>query len=276
MAEKILNSIIIPAYNEEKAIGVVVDEIRDKVKGNYEIIIVDDGSNDDTAKIAESIKGIKFIKQPYNQGKGNAMKAGVAKASGKNVVFVDADDTYPAEYFNDLFELLKTNDAVFSKRRYRNVPVFNRLGNMAFSYAIKIFWGFGGSDPLSGLYGLSKKYFDKMNIQSSRFSIESEICIKTAIMGLRYTEFPIEYRERLGDSKLHPVKAGWDIIKKLLYFLGEYRPSIAFLLPAATITLASYYFLPRNYFYWMLIIPIVLLGIYVEKKKKIAELISGE
>lgn len=248
----IKNTVIIPAYNEEEAIESVIKEVLSKVNEETEVMVVDDGSKDKTAELTRKFNKVTLVQLSPNRGKGNAMKAGVSAAQGENVFFIDADNTYPAENINKMIALLKENDAVYTKREYKNIPLFNQLGNKIFTYAIRIFWGFSGHDALTGLYGIKKKYFEIMNIESSRFSIETEICIKAAILKLKIAEINIDYRERLGESKLHGQNASWDILKMIIFYLFKFNPMLSLILPGLLLVLVVYkwgYLISMNYNY---------------------------
>ncbi len=117
-------SIVIPAYNEEKGIAEItarVLSIEPALKkigvDRLELLVVDDGSKDRTAEVAESILGVCLIRHPKNKGYGAALKTGFSKASGELIGFLDADGTYPPEYFPQLCEAaLKGTDLVIGSR----------------------------------------------------------------------------------------------------------------------------------------------------------------
>ena len=105
------------------------------------------------------------------------------------------------------------------------------MGNKKISAAIRIFSGFAGHDPLSGLYGIKRSVIEKLDIESTDFSIETEIVVKTSVMGFKVTEIPIKYDRRLGQSKLNPLKDGLKIFKLILLLMVKYNPLVTFILP---------------------------------------------
>jgi len=105
------------------------------------------------------------------------------------------------------------------KMGQKNIPTFNRIGNAIFRNSIRYIYGFKGYDPLTGLYGLKKTYLECMNIESKGFGIESEICIKAAIMSFKIKDIQIEYRERLGQAKINGIKDGYRIFLTILRYI---------------------------------------------------------
>jgi len=221
----ITTSIIIPAYDEEKGLPALLDSVFRFTNGICEVLVVDDGSHDKTSEVACGY-GCSVIRHEANRGKGEALKTGIRHAKGDNVIFIDADNTYPAKAISQMAEILESNDVVYGARsigRYR-IPLFNRMGNMIFQNMIKHIYGFQGSDYSTGLYGIKKTYLDNMNIRSSGFAIEPEIAIKASRMRLRVREFPIEYQPRLGKAKLVGPKAGFEHFTTIISLLF-WRPS---------------------------------------------------
>lgn len=224
---QVKTTVIIPAYKEEQGLPIVLEKLLKLTDDSYEVIVVvddDDGSPDKTSEKASSFP-CKVIKHEQNEGKGEAMKAGVAEAQGENIIFIDADDTYPVEAIPNMAKLLEDFDMVAGSRSKgrENIPRFNRIGNFIFSHLLKYLHGSKVKDPLTGLYGLKKAHFERMQLYSKGFTIETEIAIKAARVGLKVTEIPIEYSPRLGKQKLGGIKHGWQILKTIL---GEkIRPS---------------------------------------------------
>jgi glycosyltransferase involved in cell wall biosynthesis len=98
-------TIVIPAYNEEEGLPAVLQELYGVVDDGYELLVVDDGSTDATFDAACRYP-CRIIKHNSNCGKGAAMRTGIALATGENVLFIDADGTYPAEHIPEIVRLL--------------------------------------------------------------------------------------------------------------------------------------------------------------------------
>ena len=120
MQEQVIKvSVIIPAYNEEQAISRVLEEliaVMDSLKTLYEIIVVDDGSTDNTRALAERYPRVRVIAHSENRGPGAARTTGVRQARGQYVVMIDADGTYPVAAIPRLLEELSECDMVIGAR----------------------------------------------------------------------------------------------------------------------------------------------------------------
>jgi histidinol-phosphate phosphatase family protein len=220
---KIKNSIIVPAYNEEKGVEVVLKKIFSVIDDTYEVIVVDDGSQDHTAEVALQFP-CRVIKHSINKGKGEALKSGIAASIAENIMWIDADDSYPVDILPKIAEGFSDFDMVVCSRRSgrNNIPRFNRIGNWLFRVSIRRLYGFKGYDPCTGLYGVKKRFLQLMNLRASKFAIEPEISIKSGRMKLKTKDIPIEYHPRVGGSKLNAIRVGfedsWVILKNIFWY----------------------------------------------------------
>ena len=214
---QVKTSIIVPAYNEERGLPLVLEKLYQTVDSSYEVIVVNDGSKDATGSAAGAFP-CRVIEHGVNQGKGAAMQTGLQHTRGENIIFIDADGTYPVSVIPAMVELLESHDMVVGSRsRGRsNMPLLNRLGNWLFSTLMHFLHGTKTCDPLSGLYGIKKQYLDKMHLRSRNFAIETEISIKAARLGLNVTEIQVDYLPRHGQQKLSALRDGWRILKVIL------------------------------------------------------------
>ncbi|MFC1915776.1 glycosyltransferase family 2 protein [Chloroflexota bacterium] len=210
---------------EEKGLPIVLTKALKIIDDSYEIIVVDDGSDDATAQVASRFP-CRVIRHEVNRGKGEALKTGIAQARGENVIWIDADDSYPVELILQMVEALNSYDMVVCSRKYgrENIPRFNRIGNFIFRHMIKRIYGFEPCDPCTGLYGVKKRYLEIMRLSARRFSIEPEISIKGSRMKLKMVDIPIEYQARVGDTKLNWVKVGFEDLWTILRLI-HWRPT---------------------------------------------------
>lgn len=223
----IKTSIIIPTYNDVEGLPIVLDKLLEFADKTYEVIVVNDGSKDRTSMVVIQYP-FKLVEHKENQGKGKALRTGVHYSSGENIIWADADDTYPVELIPQMVKSLEKHDIVICPRVYgrENVPRFNRIGNRLFTVMIQRIYGFKGRDVCSGLCGIKREHLERMGLISQRFAIEPEICMKSARMGLRLLEIPIEYRRRIGGSNLNSIKVGFEdlfMILRLVFWRPQRR-----------------------------------------------------
>jgi dolichol-phosphate mannosyltransferase len=217
-------SVVLPALNEEEAIGKVIDEIPRKElesKGyQTEIIVVDNGSTDKTAEIAAA-HGAKVIEES-NRGKGRAIRTGFGAASGDFVFMLDSDFTYPATYIARMVELLDGGyDVVLGSRLKGSVEHgamkrLNLVGNHLLAFLANLLYGTRVSDLCTGFWGFKVEVVRSVNLDAVGFELEANILIEVAKHKYRIGEVPIQYRKRATASKLGSLKAGWRIGRKLI------------------------------------------------------------
>jgi glycosyltransferase involved in cell wall biosynthesis len=202
-------SVVIPAYNEEAGVRAQVEAIRDVLNSHqmtYEIIVVDDGSEDSTAQ--EALKaGARVLRHPKNHGYGAALKTGIIAAEYETIVIVDADGTYPADQISNLVSKLETADMVVGARTEQDVhiPWLRRPAKWLLrSLATHI-----AEQPIpdlnSGLRAFRREcvrqYFA---ILSNRFSFTTTVTLALLADDYRVVYHPIEYHRRVGRSKIMP------------------------------------------------------------------------
>lgn len=212
-------SIVIPCLNESAAIAECVAA----AKGWFgrsgtagEVIVVDNNSTDGTAARA-SEAGARVISEK-EPGKGNAVRAGVAEATGRYIVMSDGDGTYDLSDLGPLIQPLRDGyDMVIGNRmrgkiaagampwhhRYIGNPVLNAL----ITAATRRRYG----DCLSGLRAMTRAAWDAMSPQAGGFQLESEMCLQASKLELKVTNVPIAYRRRRDPSKLSSVRHGFAI-----------------------------------------------------------------
>ncbi|RLE68297.1 MAG: glycosyltransferase family 2 protein [Thermoprotei archaeon] len=204
-------SLIIPAYNEEKGLPLVIEDYLDKVD---EIIVVDDGSTDRTFEVAKKYAkkyDVKIYKHETNKGKVAALRTGVEHATGEIIIFTDADYTYPAKYVPEFVkEIEKGADLVLGSRlkNIKNMPFLNRIGNRIFSLLATYIGCINITDSQTGYRAFKRDMFDKLNVNAKGLEFETKMTVRAAKHGYKIVEIPIEYRERVGKSKLRPIRDG--------------------------------------------------------------------
>jgi len=233
-------SVILPAYNEAEALPTVLADLHAVLKVTHEIIIVDDGSTDDTVAVARRFI-CRVVKHKFRRGKGAAVRTGITYARGQVIIIMDADATYPASALPQMIQLLDTHDLVRCNRRSTDetMPGINRVGNWIFDRLLSGIHDLDGHDHLSGLYGLRREAALRLRLQSSGFDIEAEIGIKARAQKLRVTAFPIAYQARLGEKKLRPWRDGFTILGRIIALVLLYNPLATFVLPGLLLMLVA-------------------------------------
>lgn len=200
-------SIVIPAYNEERFIGTLLEQIRAVDLGPLavakDIIVVDDCSSDRTAQIAAAVPGVTVKRMPVNGGKGRAVRAGIEMATGDYLIIQDADLEYdPNDYIPMLQALIGgRGDVVYGSRyagrgRHPNQSLAAYLGGRSLSLAAWIFTGRYLTDTVTALKLFHREQLAKVPLETSGFELDHEITAKMARLGARIVEVPIHYSPR--------------------------------------------------------------------------------
>jgi dolichol-phosphate mannosyltransferase len=200
-------SIVIPAYNEERFIGTLLQKIRAVDLGplgvEKEIIVVDDCSNDRTAEIAASVPAVTLKRLSANGGKGRAVRAGIALATGEYLIIQDADLEYdPNDYVPMLQALLSGRaDVVYGSRymgrgRHTNQSLAAYLGGRSLSLAALAFTGRYLTDTVTALKLFHRDQIAAIELETSGFELDHEITARMAHRGARFVEVPIRYSPR--------------------------------------------------------------------------------
>ncbi len=219
-----VTSVVIPAYNEEKTMGDVLCStisVMESLRMPFEIIVVDDGSTDNTRRIATRYKAT-VLSNGKNRGKGYALRNGFKHAKGDIIVTLDADGAHtPKEIPNLIDPLFKGVDIVagsrFLGRRKDSTSRLNRLGNFIFNLIILILTGRYITDSQTGFRAFKKEVLKKLNLESVGYEIETEITVKGVKNGLVFQEKPISCRKReYSVSKLKILSDGIIIFKTIL------------------------------------------------------------
>ncbi len=233
---RIAASVILPAFNEALALPEVLSSLFSLPDDRFEVIVVDDGSTDESVAIARRFP-CRVIQHQRNLGKGAAVRTGILEARGRSVIIMDADATYPAEAVPVMIDLLDRYDLVRGTRLegLSHMPAVNRLGNRLFDSMLRLVYGLEGGDYLSGLYGLRRESLDILHFTSDGFDLEVEIGIKARAHQLRSIAIPIHYQERRGEKKLQAWRDGWRILGKVLALTPLHHPALAFVVPGVLV-----------------------------------------
>jgi glycosyltransferase involved in cell wall biosynthesis len=242
-------SIVIPSYNEENnirtgALSGMVDYLNIQ-KYKWEIIIVDDGSTDKTAELAEkfaiSHKNILVLKEPH-RGKGGTVIAGMLKATGDIIIFDDMDQATPIDQLEKILPKFKKGfDIVIGSRAGREgAPIIRKTMALGFSILRNLVLQLPYKDTQCGFKAFTKnasaKIFEKLMIFNNNQSqsgasvsagFDLEILYVARKLGLKVSEVPVVWHHKEG-TKVNPIKDSWEGLRDLIKvrinaFQGKYK-----------------------------------------------------
>nr|WP_255595059.1 dolichyl-phosphate hexose transferase [Haloprofundus salilacus] len=216
-------SVVMGTYNEEAAIESVLSDIDEVTDGRAEVVCVD-GSSDRTPEIARE-HGARVVRQKP-QGYGVAVEAALTAASRPVIVTTDCDGTYPMEQLPQFLDAINDGyDVVSGDRLYHGaaaMPAFNRLGNVAFALLASALMGHRVRDTTTGMRAYRRRVVDDIE-WTENTGLSAELLIRSLMRGYAVTELPIEYDERLGETKLDPLGGGAAIAKSIVKVCLEER-----------------------------------------------------
>jgi glycosyltransferase involved in cell wall biosynthesis len=223
--------VLIPAYNEERFIGSIVLKARPFAE---KILVVDDGSTDRTAELAEAAGAI-VIRQQFNAGKGTALNVGFCKVREWDphvLVVLDADGQHlPEEIETVITPILQNKADIVVGSRYlepkSQVPRHRIWGHHVFNFLTNHASGVSVTDSQSGFRAFSNQALEAVSFQSSGFSVESEMQFLAREHELRLMEVPITIRYE-DPPKRSVIGQGVEVLNGMLHLAGEYRPLLFF------------------------------------------------
>ena len=228
-------SVVIPAYNEENGISEIAKRVlavepalKNAGVDKLELLVVDDGSKDKTAEVASGIPGVTLIRHPKNKGYGAALKTGFSKASGELIGFLDADGTYPPEYFPQLCQAaLKGTDLVIGSRMAgadSQMPVTRRVGNFLFANLLTILGRQKVTDSASGMRVFKREILEQIYPLPDGLNLTPVMSTRALHEGIKIEEVPIPYSERVGRSKLSVIRDGRIFLQSMVWTALSYNP----------------------------------------------------
>ncbi|MCW4010705.1 MAG: glycosyltransferase family 2 protein [Candidatus Bathyarchaeota archaeon] len=211
-------SIILPTLNEEDGILETLSEIN-KLNIEKEVLVVDGLSTDKTIENAKRLGAEIVIEK--RMGKGIAMATGVKNSKGEFIAFLDADGTYPPKYLPTMQRLAKKYDVVVASRLLNREgstdSVHTFLHYQLFPFLFKKFYygKFETTEPITGMRVMKRSIWEKLDLKSSNFFIETEMEVEMAKKRMNVAEIPIPCRKRIGQSK-------WDFSWKTWLQITQY------------------------------------------------------
>lgn len=236
MADPRDTTVVIPAFNEANGIAHTVSGL--KPQGFAEILVVDDGSSDETATRAEAA-GARVVRHPYNKGNGAAVKTGIREAGSPVILLMDADTQHdPAEAFK-IIGPIGTYDMVIGARSLGDQSFMRAAGNAAFTSLASWLTGRPIPDLTSGYRAARRQAFlDILHLLPNGFSYPTTSCLALMKSGQSVHFVPITARKRVGTSKIRPLQDGFRFILIIFKIVTLYEPLRVFA-PIAGVSLLT-------------------------------------
>jgi glycosyltransferase involved in cell wall biosynthesis len=227
-----LISIIIPAYNEGARIGATLDKIlaylTQRGWGDAEIIVVNDGSYDNTVEIvrecAAKNPGVRLLENPGNRGKGYSVRSGMLHAEGETLLFSDADLSSPIEEASKLFAAIAAGSDIAIGSRWlqselqtQKQPLYRQLLGRVFNLLLRIILGLKFKDTQCGFKAFTRRsaqvIFPRQQIE--RWGFDPELLFLARKFGFRVTEVPVAWAHREG-TRINPLRDGIRMFGEIL------------------------------------------------------------
>lgn len=205
-------SVVLPAFNEEESIEKAVRDTADFLPQRFrdwEILVVDDGSKDDTARIVEDIAAseprVRLLRHEFNQGYGRALATGFRASSTDLVFYTDSDSQFDIRELADMVPLTEEADAVFGFRIYRYDSVSRCILSWVYNKIVRILFLVRIRDVDCAFKLFTRKVVDKLSFRSSDFFIDTELVAQTARLGFRTLEKGVRHYPRsAGQTTVRP------------------------------------------------------------------------
>lgn len=221
-------SVIIPAYNEEETIEKFLKNLQQILSGTdrtFEIIVIDDGSTDNTSSIAGNVSEVKVIRHPYNKGNGAAVKAGIMNAQGEKLVVIDADGQHDPKHIPEMLRLLDEYDLVVGARETFGTGR-RGFGNFMVSKLASYLSGITIPDLTCGFRAFRKeKMLEFITLLPNGFSLPSTSTLAFATSGYNVKFIPISAQVRQGgESSIRVTMDGMKFIVLTVRMVSLFKP----------------------------------------------------
>lgn len=228
-------SIVLPVYNERGHLTEELDRIRasmDRSSYSYEIIVVDDGSNDGSGEMLRALEGIRLLQFTHNRGSGSARKAGTQEARGRVVVWTDVDMTYPNDQIPELVDALDGHDQVVGARTTEEGT--HKFFRVPAKWFVRRLASYLTQTPIPDLNSGFRAFRRDVALQYLRFLPTGFSCVTTITMTFLANDYsvsyvPIPYAERAGESKFHWRRDTRRYLNQVIRMILTYNPLRVFL-----------------------------------------------
>lgn len=217
-------SVLIPAYNEEENIKRVIKQALNDVRRftrDFEIVIVDDGSSDNTGKVAEAVakenKRVKIIHHKFNQGLGKALQTGVKTCKKDFIIYIEGDGQSLLKDQGKLLEKINVYEIVLGYRHSRkDYTLFRKALSYGYLLLLRVLFNLKFKD-VNWSAAFQRKVFDFIEVKSPTPFFLAEAVIKSRRHGLRVSEAPTLYHSRIaGHTSLGNIRTAYNIFKEMM------------------------------------------------------------
>jgi dolichyl-phosphate beta-glucosyltransferase len=236
--DKIQVSVVIPAYNEsaniERSLSAILYYLNHK-NYDFEVIVVNDGSKDDTLELAKKfLPEIKIIENPGNKGKGYTVKNGMLNANKENVLFLDADLATPIEEIEKALKYIDDYPIVIGSRNLKDSviltaqPFYRQLMGKTFALLARVIAGIKVKDSQCGFKMMKReaaqKIFPKITINGWCFDVE--LLFLAQLKNYKIKEIPVRWIDNAATTKIKPFKSSLEMLRDLLKVRSNYRKGL--------------------------------------------------
>lgn len=229
-------SVVIPAYNEEEGIAAIIErvlaiepELKTIGVAALELIVVDDGSKDRTAEIVRGYPTVRLIQHKVNKNYGGALKTGFHHATGDLLAFLDADSTYPPEYFPQMCKaVLDGADMCVGSRmagERNDSPKIRQLGNFLFAQLVSLIGNTKVTDVASGQRVFRRDILPLLYPLPDGLNFTPAMSTRAIHENLKIAEVAVPHHERSGRSKLGVVRDGMRFLNAIVWTALAYNPA---------------------------------------------------
>jgi dolichyl-phosphate beta-glucosyltransferase len=236
--DKIQVSVVIPAYNEsaniERSLSAILYYLNHK-NYDFEVIVVNDGSKDDTLELAKKfLPEIKIIENPGNKGKGYTVKNGMLNANKENILFLDADLATPIEEIEKALKYIDDYPIVIGSRNLKDSviltaqPFYRQLMGKTFALLARVIAGIKVKDSQCGFKMMKReaaqKIFPKITINGWCFDVE--LLFLAQLKNYKIKEIPVRWIDNAATTKIKPFKSSLEMLRDLLKVRSNYRKGL--------------------------------------------------
>jgi glycosyltransferase involved in cell wall biosynthesis len=222
---EILLSVIIPAYNEERIVANTVLRLQELGLSSYEVLVINDGSTDATARVAEAA-GARVISHPYNIGNGAAVKTGIRNARGRVLVFMDGDGQHdPYDIPRLLAHIPRFHMVVGARQKGSQTSLHRDIANFLYNRLASLVSGFRIQDLTSGFRAMrshdARRFCDML---PNTFSYPTTSTLAFLRSGRAVKYIPIKTKQRVGKSKIRLLRDGFQFLMIIVKIAMSFSP----------------------------------------------------